>query len=430
MGVFDFFRRNKKAKEIRSIIQNLYGGNWNYFVWNYANNIYNIPEVRSAIEKIADIFSSVEKYNERIDKQGNVEYINDTTNRVLNYRPNPLQNSTQFYKNVVTKLLLDNNVFVEPVFDSKSGALKQLYPLPFNSFKFEMDSTNTVAYVQFYDELNRPDKKYNLNNIIYLSRFCTLSGGMGNNLGLYETVLKSLAERIVNISSPNRPRALLQSNQIGQGALKDKDKDGTLEDLKANFAKNVQGIAYIDKNWSITPINWNENDVNKDLMAFIVNIVYNYFAINENIINNKATEIEMAMFVKTTIKPLAKQFSQEFTNKLFSETEYYFGRRIEFDFSPLLVTTFQTEANAAQTLIRNGVWSIDEARERLGYEPLPNGLGKIHRASADLVNIEVIDEYELGKVGKTKVSAGENVSHETISTDDINKQKEVKGESS
>ena len=61
----------------------------------------------------------------------------------------------------------------------------------------------------------------------------------------------------------------------------------------------------------------------------------------------------------------------------------------------------------------------------MGYEPLPNGLGKVYRASADLVNIEVIDDYELGKVGKTTtVSTTENVPRETIKVEDINKEKE------
>lgn len=429
MGVFDkikgLFTRSDKKKQVQDIINTYYGGNWQYFVWNYANQIYNIPEVKCAIEKIADIFSSVDIYNERVDKNGNVQYLEDATNRILKYKPNPLQNATQFYKNVITKLLLDNNVFIEPVFDM-TGNLKALYPLPTMNFQLSMDNNDKNAYVQFYDAYKNPQEKYNLNNIIYLNRFNTLSGGQqSNDMGLYEKVLQSLSEKIVNDASPNKPRALLQSNQIGEGQLKDKDKKGATETLKASFAENVQGIAYLDKKWTITPINWNENDVNKELMAFIVNLVYNYFSINENIINNKASEIEMAMFVKTTIKPLAKQFSQEFTNKLFTENEYYFGRRIEFDYNPLLVTTLQSEANIAQINIRNGIWSIDEARERIGYEPLPDGLGKVHRASADLVNIKVIDDYELGKVGKkTTVSTTENVSHETNLGEDINKNKE------
>lgn len=405
MGFFDkvknLFIRSDKKKQVQNLINTYYGGDWQYFVWNYANQIYKIPEVKCAIEKIADIFSSVDIFNERVDKNGNIQYLEDSTMRVLKYKPNPLQNATQFYKNVITKLLLDNNVFIEPVFDM-SGNLKALYPLPTRNFQLSMDNNDKNAYVQFYDAYKNPQEKYNLNDIIYLNRFNTLSGGQqSNDMGLYEKVLQSLSEKIVNDASPNKPRALLQSNQVGEGQLKDRDKKGATETLKASFAENVQGIAYLDKKWVITPINWQENDVNKELMAFIVNLVYNYFSINENIINNRASEIEMAMFVKTTIKPLAKQFSQEFTNKLFTENEYYFGRRIEFDYNPLLVTTLQSEATIAQINIRNGIWSIDEARERIGYEPLPDGLGKIHRASADLVNIKVIDEYELGKVGKT-----------------------------
>lgn len=427
MGFVDkikgFFTRSNK-KQVEKIINKYYGGDWEYFVWNYANQIYTIPEVKCAIEKIADIFSSVDIYNERIDnKNKNITYIEDSTLRVLKYKANPFQNSTQFFKNVITKLLLDNNVFIEPVFDM-SGNLKALYPLPTKSFQLLKDGQK--ACVQFFDAYKNPQERYDLDDIIYLNRFNTLSGGQKtNDMGLYQKVLQSLSEKIVNDASPNKPRALLQSNQVGEGQLKEKDKKGATESLKASFAENVQGIAYLDKKWVITPINWNENDVNKDLMAFVVNLVYNYFSINENIINNKASEIEMAMFVKATIKPLAKQFSQEFTNKLFTENEYYFGRRIEFDYNPLLVTTLQSEANIAQINIRNGIWCIDEARERMGYEPLPNGLGKVHRASADLVNIEVIDDYELGKVGKTQtVSTTENVSRETNEVDDINKKKE------
>ena len=67
----------------------------------------------------------------------------------------------------------------------------------------------------------------------------------------------------------------------------------------------------------------------------------------------------------------------------------------------MLVTTLSSEASAAQIYLRSGVWSIDEARERINYMPLENGLGSVHRASADLVNVEIIDEYEAAKVSKT-----------------------------
>ena len=69
------------------------------------------------------------------------------------------------------------------MFDLSSGDLKALYPLPNKSFEFETDSTHTVGYVKILDQNKNVEKRHNLNNIIYLSRFCTLSGGVKNNLG-------------------------------------------------------------------------------------------------------------------------------------------------------------------------------------------------------------------------------------------------------
>ena len=436
MGVIDFFKktfsrqkRNRLDKEVRSVIQNYYGGNYQYFVWNYANQIYNIPEVRSAIEKISDIFSSMPIYHRRTDKNGYSTYIEDATKRVLVYKPNPAQNGSQFIKEAVTRLLLDNNVFIEPLFDTRSGALRSIYVIPSQYFRIEMADNLSNAYIQFMDAKNNPTTRYNLNNIIYISRFCSLFGSGENKLGLYETVLKSLAEQIVNVARPDKPRAILQSNQTGQGQLKDKDKKGTMETVRANFADNVQGLVYFDKMWTVTPINWTETEVNQALMQLVINIVYNYFGMNENIMNNKASEIEMSVFVNTTIKPLALQFEREFTNKLFIENKYHFKHRIEFDSQPLLVTTINSKTSLAQTGLRNGFFNIDEVREQFGYSPLPDGTGQVYRTSADLVNVKVVDDYQLGKVGQTTetVSTTENVSRETQQFDDINNsnQKEV-----
>ena len=431
MGVVDFFKKTfsrrqrvKLGKEVRSVIQNYYGGNYQYFVWNYANQIYNIPEVRSAIEKISDIFSSMPIYHRKTDKNGYSIYIEDATHRVLVYKPNPAQNGSQFMKEAITRLLLDNNVFIEPLFDARSGALKSIYVIPSQYFRIEMADNLSNAYVQFLDARNNPTNRYNLNNIIYISRFCSLFGSDENKLGLYETVLKSLGEQIVNVARPDKPRAILQSNQTGQGQLKDKDKKGTMETVRANFADNVQGVVYFDKMWNITPINWTETEVNQALMQLVINIVYNYFGINENIMNNKASEIEMSVFVNTSIKPLALQFEREFTNKLFTENEYYFGHRIEFDYQPLLITTMTAKTSWAQTGLRNGFLNIDEVREQFGYSPLLNGLGQVYRTSADLVNIEIVDDYELGKVGQTPKQVSTDVSKQT-NTEDINQQKEV-----
>ncbi len=397
-----FRRGSGKDMELRSIIHEYYGDNVGWFAFNYASNIYSIPEVRTAIETYADIFSTIPRYFERKDKNGNIQYLEHAADRVINLKPNPLQNATQFWKDVVTKLLLNSNVFIEPTFDWRTGDLKYLYVLPKDQFDFNLyNDRATVTFLKL-------GKTYDMDELIYINRFPTLGGGQRNDLGLYETVIQALAAQAIEVASPKKPRAILQATTGTQGNLKDKDKKGAMGDVKANFDASVNGIVYFDPQWKITPINWNENDVNRDLMKFIVNIVYNFFEITEEIINNKATEIEYQLFVKNKIQPLAKQVEQEFTAKLFSKREREFGNRLELDTFNLSVSTLTAKTQFFNVVGRSGVLNIDEQREMIGYPPLPNGLGQMYRVTADTVNIEIVDEYQKTKNGKAKSADADN----------------------
>ena len=265
MGFLDIFKRKKP--ELRTIIKEYYGGNIGLFARSYASKIYDIPEVRTAIECFADIFSSIPKYVERVDRDGNITYIDNQMSKVINLRANPLQNSTQFWKDVVTRLMLENNVFIEPIWDMTTGNLKHLYLLPTDSFEFELNGD--TANVKFLTT----GKTYDLSKIIYLNRFASITGGARNNLGLYETVVQSLAEQAINVAKPNKVRAFLQGKSSASGLLKEKDRKGVMTDFKLNMDNNVQGVSYLDGQWQITPVNWQENDVNRELMQFVINIV-------------------------------------------------------------------------------------------------------------------------------------------------------------
>ena len=389
-----FRRRSDRDVQLRSIIHEYYGDNVGWFAFNYASNIYSIPEVRTAIEAFADIFSTIPRYFERKDKNGFVQYFENASDKVINLKPNPLQNATQFWKNVITSLFLNNNVFIEPTFDNRTGDLKYLYVLPKDKFDFTLyNDRATVTFLTL-------GKTYSMDSLIYLNRFPALGGGQSNDLGLYETVIQALAQQAIVVANPKKPRAFLQANINQQGNIKDADKKGTMKDMKANFDSSVQGLVYLDPQWKVTPINWNENDVNRDLMKLVINIVYNYFGITEDIINNKASEIEFELFVKNKLKPLANQIEEEFTAKLFTKRELEFGNRLELDTFNLSVSTLAAKTQFFQVTGRSGVLNQDEQREMIGYPPLPNGLGQMYRVTADTVNIEIVDEYQKTKNGE------------------------------
>ena len=401
MGIFNRKKRaaNINNTQLRSIIKEYYGKDTLAFARTYASNIYSIPEVRTAIECVADIFSVIPRKHERV-KDNDVNVIkNSAFNRVINLKPNPLQNATQFWKEAITRLLLTNNLFIEARTDA-SGELKCLYNLPTKNFKFEYIN-DKKATVTFYDAV-KGDKTYDMDEIIYINRFSSLAGGQKNDLGLYETVVQALMQQALEVANPRKPRAIMQGI-IGQSNnLKPKDKKGTMEDVKASFDDTVNGIVYFDNQWQITPINWNENDVNRELMKLVINTVYNYFGITDTIINCKATEIEFEMFVKNKIEPLARQFEAELTTKLFTEREVQVGDRIEFDTFTLSVSTLSAKTALFNVAIRNGIMNQDDCRGMIGLGAIPDGLGKKFRVSADTVDLGIVDSYQLGKVNKNK----------------------------
>ena len=398
------WRDRKRQKEYRTVIKEYYGGDVGLFARSYANRIYDIPEVRTAIECFSDIFSSIPKYLERTDKNGNITYFETAMSRVLTLRANPLQNATQFWKEVTTRLMLDNNVFIEPVYDPQTGELKNLYVLPRDKFNFVLNGdTATVKFLGI-------GKTYNLGNLIYLNRFANITGGVANNLGLYETVVQALAQQAIDITNPKKVRAILTGKVGTSGALKDRDKKGTMSDLRSNFDENVNGIAYLDSQWTVNPINWQENDVNRELMQFIVNIIYNYFGITQEIINNKAGEIEFDMFVKNRIEPLARQIEQELTTKLFTRREIEFGNKIEFDTFNLSISTLQAKTAFFSVGLRTGLINIDEGRERIGLAPLPDGLGQMYRTTKDTADIKIVNAIQAAEQNKNILEEGNGTS--------------------
>ena len=379
--ILDFFkntfRRSKlqpgqvqPREQLRTIIHDYYGNNVGWFAYNYASNIYQIPEVRTAIQSFAEIFSIIPKYFERKDKDGNVTYLEGEEDRVINVRANPLQNASQFWVNLITSLMLYSNVFVEPRFSPRTGRLSQLYVLPHDFYDFKLyDDRATVTF-------GRIGKTYDMSDLIYLNRFSALGGGQKNDLGLYETVIQALAAQAIAVADPNKVRAIMQTDPTAQGQLKEKDADGTMRDLDVRFDKSVRGIAYIDPQWKITPINWNENDVNRDLMKLVYQL-----------------------FVKNHVEPVARQVEQEFTGKIFSRMEQAHGNRLELDTFWLQVSTLATKTAFFNVVSRNGVMNNDEMREMIGYAPLPDGLGRKYRVTLDTVNIENADAYQSVKNG-------------------------------
>ena len=101
--------------------------------------------------------------------------------------------------------------------------------------------------------------------------------------------------------------------------------------------------------------------------------VFNYFGVNEDVLQNKAKAEELEGFFDGCIEPFAIQFSEALTKMLFSERERAQGSYLIANANRLQYMSTSQKVQMAQQLLDRGVMSINEARELFNYGEVENG---------------------------------------------------------
>ena len=111
-------------------------------------------------------------------------------------------------------------------------------------------------------------------------------------------------------------------------------------------------------------------------MQLIQKNVYDYFGVNEAILQNTAVGDAMDAFWNGAIEPFAIQLSEVLTKMLFNENERAHGSRVHVVANRLQYMTTSEKIAMAQQLGDRGMIMIDEIRELFNYAPLPDGRGQ------------------------------------------------------
>lgn len=370
MGFFryvtDYFKRDKvTATKVIDLL------NKGVSIMGIGRDLYNIPEVRTAINFIAEKIGSIPFYHVRADTQGNIELINDRFQFVLAVRTNPYQSPQVFWTYVATRLLLANNVFIMPDWDDK-GNLRALYPLPFTQYKFSYGQDGrlviTFPYTQNYS--------FYYDDIIHLQRFPSQTGGtQGQATGNYTTIVTAMQSQAVTDSqNSQRIAALLQV----KSQLKGSDMKKKLDEFKELFltSENTTGFGMIGAEYEVHNLDLKLNPLNKELMESIISYLYNYFGVSKEIIANTASELQYEQFVDNTIKPIVYQIEEELTYKLFSDSEIYHNNKIQAELVDLEISTLSAKTSFYKEMIFGSVMSRNEIRKRLGMPKGPPELDK------------------------------------------------------
>lgn len=335
----------------------------------YKGDFENDIQIRACVDTIARNAAKMHPKHIRVSED-NFEIVNDNLYRLLAKKPNEIQNAFQFYYQVITDLELYNNAYIYIQRDS-NFKVTGLYPLSYKLIKlYELGGK---LYIQFKFG-NSKERFVAYNNCIHLTRFTSEDGLYGGNT---EPIIKTLSikhvldEGIVNaIKTTSAIKGLIKTTQA---MLKPEDVKKMRDQFVKDFVDNADdsGIGGLDATTTFTPINIEPKTADSEQLKVFDNKVLSYFGINENIIQSKYSEDEWNAFYESVLEPIGIQLSLEFTNKIFSPTERFFGNEIVFESNRLQYASNNTKISLLR--YANNIMSINELREVFNLAPIDGG---------------------------------------------------------
>lgn len=309
----------------------------------------------------------------------------------LRKKPNPWYTWSQFLYRVSTILDCCNNCLIVPIYDADLVKIGFFPVLP-SSCKIV---TYKNDYWVRYDFLNGREHaackmsecalltKYQFKNDFFGSSNDALDGTMD----LIDIQRQGIKEAIKSTSSY---KFMAKLSNFSKMADLEKEREAFSEAAFGKEAKKSGVLLFPNTYGDIKQIDIKPWTPDKDQMEYINKHVYDYFGVNEKILQNAASGDEWSAFFEGAIEPFSIQFSETMTHALFSEREISLGAEVILTASRIQYMNFSDKLAYATGMIDRGLIMIDEAREVFNLAPLPNGQGQVlpHRGEYKMTDAE------------------------------------------
>ena len=336
---------------------------------SWGGAIYESAIVRAAIDARARHISKL-----KVETFGTA---NMSLQSKLRLGPNQWQTWSQFLYRTSTILDINNTAFIVPVFDERMIITGVFPVLPLMCKLVEYDGELWLRYQFSNGQVGAVEFK----KCAVLTRHQYRSDFFGDkNTPLHETMQlihmqnQGIEEAVKNASTF---RFMAQmSNFVKPEDLAKERERFTRENLSSEsssggfllFPNIYKDIKQIDtKPYSVDP----------EQMKAIRENIFNYFAVNEDVLQSKARGEELEAFFDGVIEPFSIMFSESMSKALFSERERAQGSGIIASANRLQYMSVSQKVQMAKELGDRGAILIDEIRELFNYEPLPDGAGQV-----------------------------------------------------
>ena len=363
MGLIElFFPKKKKEITVKETFKILDGYVPVFRNWDGA--IYESEFVKTAIDAIA---RHISKLSVVIETGTQSELITR-----LKKSPNSYSTWSQFLYRVATILNVKNTAFIVPLRD-KFGTTIGIYPICPN--EWELVQFDNELWVRFrFKKGERLAER--LSDIGILTRyqydsefFGSDNSSLNDTMNLIHIQRQGIEEYTKNASS-YRFTAQLKNFSNPEDLKKERERFDA-----ENFQGNSGGGILLFPNTyaDVKQITSQSYAVDTEQLKLIERNVFDYFGVNEDVIQNKAYGDLFTAFYEGAIEPLAIQLSEVLTKMLFSPREIAFGSGIYFTANRIQYMTNADKLAVTKDLTDRGVLSINEAREIWQLTPIDGG---------------------------------------------------------
>lgn len=358
-----------------------------FYAWN--GSIYKSDVVRACIRPKVKAIGKLIPQHIRDNTVEGFKVNPEPYIRFLYEEPNPYMSGQVFREKMATQLALNNNAFALLVRD-ENGYPMEMYNIPCVGVEAIYNQQGEL-FLKFTNKNGRI-VTYPYTDIIHLRQDINENDLFGDSP---REALLPLME-IVSTTDQGIVKAIKNSAVIRwllrfRSNMRPEDVTQKTTDFVNNFldvSKSV-GAAGVDTSTEAEQIKPNDYVPNAAQIDRTITRIYNFFNTNEDIVQSKYTEDKWNAYYESEIEPLAMQWSNEDTRKIFTRRERGFGNKIIYSANNLQYASMSTKLGL-QAMVDRGAMTPNEWREVLNLPPIQDGEKPLRR----------LDTIAIGKGGE------------------------------
>ncbi len=312
----------------------------------------------------------------------------------LKHAPNAYQTWGQFLARLSTILDIHNTAFLCPVYDQYGEPSGVFAPLPSSC---EIVQYKNVPYLR-YDFNNGKHAAIELEYCGIMSRMQYRDDFFGeSNHALYPILdLISIQNQGIKegVKSAASYRFYAQLSNFAKAEDIAKERKRFTEE---NFSSKAGGggmLLFPNTYANINQITAKPWVVDADEMKIIRDSVYEYFGVNEDVLQNRAYGDAWSAFYEGAVEPFSIQFSDVMTKMLFTLIEQSNGNRVVATSNRLQYLSNADKLAVSSQMLDRGIMSINEVRDIWNLAPVDGGDARIIRGEYYNADEKVTDDAE------------------------------------